>query len=112
VFPQANLRFNHKVHVDLKIECERCHNSSFSADLPPEKRSMREDVKLATRFQLPKMQSCLECHDGSSAPSACDTCHLVDGTGRLQLTFPSGQLRPTQGDPIRLDHGPRDDYNH
>ena len=50
--PRANLIFNHKVHVDKKVECSACH-----ADMTK--------VGLATRQQLPKMETCLSCHDGT-----------------------------------------------
>jgi hypothetical protein len=97
--PTPNLKFNHKVHVDRKIECTTCHGK------------MR-DVTLATRMQLPKMVTCLDCHDGSQASSACTTCHLERAPGRLQLAFASGALRPMQGNPFGLDHGPRFEFNH
>ncbi|HLL85453.1 MAG TPA: cytochrome c3 family protein [Longimicrobium sp.] len=97
--PTANLRFNHKVHVDRKVECKVCHAGT-------------ESVALATRMQLPKMATCLTCHDGRQASAACTTCHLKDGSGRLQTQFLSGLLRPMQGDPLGLDHGPRFEFNH
>lgn len=98
--PTANLRFNHKVHVDRKIECKTCHTGI-------------EQAELATRMQLPKMSTCMTCHDGSGgAPSECTTCHLKEPSGRLQLQFLSGLLRPMQGDPLGMDHGPRYEFNH
>jgi len=97
--PTANLRFNHKAHVDKKVDCKVCHVGV-------------EAVGLATRMQLPKMATCLTCHDGHQAPSACGTCHLQDPSGRLQLQFLSGVLRPMQGDPFGMDHGPRFEFNH
>jgi hypothetical protein len=97
--PPANLRFTHKVHLDRKVECTTCHGDMTK-------------VNLATRQQLPKMATCLECHDGKLAPNDCKTCHLTEASGRLQLTFSSGILRPMQGDPLGLDHGPRFEFTH
>ncbi len=99
IFPAPNLKFPHKRHVDLKIKCESCHGTM-------------KDVSLATRSQLPRMDSCLECHDDSRAPAGCNTCHLTGATGRLQLSFSSGILRPQQGDPFGMDHGPRFEFTH
>jgi hypothetical protein len=70
------------------------------------------DVTLATTQQLPKMATCLNCHDGKSAPSDCKTCHLTQPSGRLTLTFTSALLRPMQGNPLGLDHGSRYDFQH
>jgi len=98
-FPSPNLKFNHKVHVDKKIECTTCHGEM-------------KQVTLGTRMQLPKMSTCLECHDGSTASSGCTTCHLEGPSGRLQLNFASGILRPMQANPFGLDHGPRYEFSH
>lgn len=97
--PPGNLRFNHKVHVDKKVECTTCHGAMT-------------DVQLATRQQLPKMATCFECHNGNVASKECRTCHLTEPSGRLQLTFPSGVLRPMQGNPLGVDHGPRYEFTH
>ena len=104
IFPTANLLMNHRVHREKKIDCVTCHNSSVT-------NTMRE-VGLATRLQLPKMDTCLTCHDGKTAPAACSTCHVSDKTGRIAQQFASGILRPMQGDPFGLDHGPRFEFNH
>jgi hypothetical protein len=103
-FPTPNLVFNHKVHIDRKIECSTCHFSSATGSM--------EDVKLGTRFQLPKMDTCLSCHNGSTAPAECRTCHISDPSGRMQLAFANATLRPMQGDPLGLDHGPRYEFTH
>lgn len=103
-FGTPNLIFNHQVHLERKVDCTVCHNSSISGTMA--------DVGLATRYQLPKMETCLTCHNGSTAPSGCSTCHVTDGVGRLQLSFASGVLRPMQGDPLGIDHGPRFELNH
>jgi hypothetical protein len=97
--PAAHLRFSHKVHVDRKVDCAVCHGEM-------------KNVGLATRQQLPKMATCFECHNGRQASNACATCHVTQPSGRLQLTFDSGILRPMQGNPLGMDHGPRFEFNH
>jgi hypothetical protein len=117
-FPAANLVFNHQNHIDRLLTpikaanpkadannvCQTCHFSAATGSM--------DDVGLSTRFQLPKMETCLNCHNGSSASAECRTCHLTDPSGRLQLTFASVSLRPMQGDPLGLDHGPRYEFTH
>lgn len=97
--PNANLKFNHKVHVEKKVDCVVCHGSM-------------KDVGLATRNHLPKMDTCLVCHDNQFASATCKTCHPVEPSGRLTLAFASGLLRPMQGDPFGMDHGPRFEFTH
>lgn len=100
VVPPPNLIFNHTLHTkQLKIGCEACHGSF-------------EKLGLATRQQLPKMATCLVCHDGKTADAACGECHPTQPSGRLELTFLSGLLRPAQGNPFGMDHGPRFEFNH
>ncbi len=101
-FPRAALRFSHASHLALKIQCAECHGSF-------------EKVDLATRDQLPKMATCLVCHDGRSARDRCDTCHpaALDARGaRIQTELPGGRLRPGPTDPLGLDHGPRYERTH
>ncbi len=133
-WPRANLLFDHEKHVTGdKLPCTTCHFSSVAA---ADGGYNMEQVELATRYQLPKMEVCLDCHDDHhTAPnqhvarSDCRTCHLTVAqvperasdasgnkrntrVGELQLTFPSGLLRPLQGDPLGLDHGPKYELNH
>jgi hypothetical protein len=104
-FPHANLVFPHDVHVtQKKMGCNTCHFSTATGSM--------EDVGLSTRYQLPKMDVCLKCHNGVEAPAQCKTCHLTDASGRLQLVFTSATLKPAQGDPLGLDHGPRYEFTH
>jgi hypothetical protein len=84
--PKPNLRFDHKVHADRNIGCGQCHGAI-------------EELEVATRDQLPRMQGCFGCHAMSGAAqggakSACDTCHLTDGGGRMKLMFSTGELKP------------------
>jgi len=99
VLPRAELVFSHRAHFERHIACETCHEAMAQ-------------VGLATRMQLPKMKACLGCHDGTTAPAECRTCHLRAPTGRLQLQFTSGLLRPMAGNPLGLDHGPRFEFGH
>ncbi|HEY8212442.1 MAG TPA: cytochrome c3 family protein [Myxococcaceae bacterium] len=99
LFPAPNLRFNHQVHVQRKVDCAVCH-----ASVPA--------TSLAGRTELPKMATCLRCHDGRSASADCATCHPAEPGGRLRLTFASGILRPAAGNPLGLDHGPRYELTH
>ncbi|MFT7624762.1 MAG: hypothetical protein ACI9WU_003952 [Myxococcota bacterium] len=80
--PVPNLKMNHKVHIDKGIACSRCHG-----DL--------SGVQVATRENaLPSMNTCLECHDGKTAPDECRTCHISKPDGRLVTRFASGELKP------------------
>jgi hypothetical protein len=85
--PPARLRFPHARHVTLEgVTCLTCH-----AGVP--------EVDVATRANLPRMETCLSCHDGAKAPGDCRTCHPTGRGGRLQTAFAEGQLVPD-------DHGP------
>lgn len=97
--PAANLRFDHRLHVEKKVRCQTCHGEM-------------EGVGLATRAQLPKMATCLECHDGAQAKAECATCHLTGSGGRLITQFTSGLLKPMRGNPFGMDHGPRFEFTH
>jgi hypothetical protein len=106
-WPVPNLVFNHKVHVSKEgqgLACERCHFGASGRGM--------EEVDLSTRYQLPKMKTCFECHNGGSAPADCRTCHVTDASGRMQIVFSTATLRPIQGDPLGLDHGPRYEFTH
>ncbi|MFH1699886.1 MAG: cytochrome c3 family protein [Candidatus Zixiibacteriota bacterium] len=60
--PDRELVFNHKNHLDLDIDCRRCHiNIEYSPRSRPE--------------NMPKMSLCFDCHDGSKAERECDLCH-------------------------------------
>jgi Cytochrome c7 and related cytochrome c len=76
------LKFNHKLHFERGISCEACHAGV-------------EDVGLATGSELPRMASCLGCHDGQRATARCVSCHPTLPDGRLRTKFPSGVLAPS-----------------
>jgi Cytochrome c7 and related cytochrome c len=82
VIPTPNLKFNHAVHASRGVPCARCHGDLATIDL-------------ATRAQLPRMATCLECHDGRTAAGTCATCHPTVAGGRLQTVFPEGRLVPS-----------------
>lgn len=99
--PDPNLKFPHKVHLDRKIACESCHG-----DL--------SKVGLATRQQLPKMETCLECHDNRQASAKCETCHLTQPDRKLQMQFANtrADLRPLAGNPFGMAHTARFEFEH
>jgi len=110
-FPRPNVVFSHARHLArlgggdasaTDAACERCHGPMG-------------EVELATRAQLPRMATCLECHDGRAASQRCALCHLAAPAGKgaaLQTAFASGTLRPGPENPFGLDHGPRFERAH
>ena len=84
--PQAHLRFSHQRHLAVDgVRCSTCHPNVA-----------KEDV--ATRDDLPPMETCLTCHDGKQAPADCTTCHLKGRGGVVKTVYDSGELKPD-------DHG-------
>jgi len=55
--------FQHSLHVDdMELSCDECHASVNEAD--------------GSSWSIfPKMDLCLECHDGDTADDACEYCH-------------------------------------
>ncbi len=82
VVPTANLKFNHKVHLDRNISCETCHGD------------LSQIQTASPDNSLPVMGTCLTCHTGQDASDACSTCHTNDASGRLVTQFPEGELVP------------------
>lgn len=86
--PPPNLIFNHKVHLANGIECQQCHKRV-------------EETQVATRDNLPLMDTCLECHtskttiNGTRPPATCQTCHLSTPDGLLRSKYPTGVLQPS-----------------
>jgi hypothetical protein len=84
------LKFGHASHATTP--CARCHGDMTRVDL-------------ATREQLPRMSTCLECHKSGTQERRCADCHLAKLGGLLETEFPHGALVPHRtglGD----DHGP------
>lgn len=79
-WPSPRLHFSHAAHGEgsrADLACESCHLD------------VRE-VGLATRAQLPSMDSCWRCHGGDGigrrvegASHACTSCHLAAADGSL-----------------------------
>jgi hypothetical protein len=82
--PPPNLKFDHSLHRVKGVACRTCHG-----DLQAER------VGLATRAQLPKMATCLTCHDGRTAARKCITCHLAGPGGIVRTDFVEGPLAPS-----------------
>lgn len=93
VIPPPNLVFDHALHLDRGVPCVRCH-----ADV--------REVQVATRAQLPRMETCLECHhDGGEATGACAACHPSGPDGRLRTWMSNGErLVPSLGNPFGIGH--------
>ncbi|MBI3070902.1 MAG: cytochrome C [Deltaproteobacteria bacterium] len=81
VFPTANLKFPHRLHLERNIGCETCHKGITK-------------TKLASRAHLPEMATCLTCHTGKKAPSRCATCHIATPDDRVVTRYAEGDLRP------------------
>lgn len=103
----ARLRFSHALHMTVQqasagegpptrvdVSCERCHGDMSK-------------VRLATEIQLPKEQSCLECHDGGSEPGhasdTCATCH-PSGPGGQLITAPVDDMDAPRLMPRKNNH--------
>lgn len=61
-----SLKISHKKHLERGIECTFCHANVVHGP--------NAAVK-----NIPKMSSCLECHDGSRASNSCELCHETFG---------------------------------
>ncbi|MEE9382557.1 MAG: cytochrome c3 family protein, partial [Nannocystaceae bacterium] len=70
IVPTARLIFSHKIHAQRGVKCSTCHAGM-------------DKVRMATTLQLPREQTCLECHDGVQAASRCSTCHPTERGGKL-----------------------------
>jgi len=87
IFPAANLRFNHKLHLDKGATCADCHGAAADP-------------------RLPSMKTCRACHQKKKRASVrCVVCHKANKDGRLVTRFSSGKLRP-RGTLHGATHGP------
>jgi hypothetical protein len=91
VFQVNNIVFSHQSHLKRGTKCEACHGHV-------------DEQTLATRDNLPRMSTCLTCHDGTKAPNRCSECHLTEPDGILKTRFASGVLAPS-GTLTDDDHG-------
>lgn len=57
------IRFDHSKHAGKRgVECATCHAAVDTA-------------QASSTHTLPRMETCLACHDNRTAPAACETCH-------------------------------------
>ena len=94
--PPPALKFSHVAHA--ASACTACHAGVAAVDL-------------ADRAQLPRMETCLACHDDVRASAACATCHLTGTDGLLRTALPGGALVPTGG-ASGAAHGPGFEQEH
>jgi len=68
------IRFSHLTHLDRGYHCGHCHRDAGQED----------------HGAVP-METCLECHDGDTAPERCTLCH-TDPSHALPNTHGAGWL--------------------
>lgn len=85
VSPTGDLNIPHRAHVVvLKMRCVECHAYLVHEKSPEGK-------------NLPRMATCLTCHDGKTVKNACVTCHTAKaapanhGTADWLVVHPQGQ---------------------
>ncbi len=62
---KAKVMFNHKMHVDQKLECTYCHKGLDKVD-----------YSFQSADYLPSMEICSGCHNETKiASNACESCH-------------------------------------
>ncbi|MBE0447713.1 MAG: NapC/NirT family cytochrome c [Actinobacteria bacterium] len=61
----GGLNVPHKLHIDKKLKCTTCHGRVVHGD---------------AKERSPKMELCMKCHNGETAPDACGVCHTKMGT--------------------------------
>lgn len=70
--------FSHRVHADHGALCQDCHEERADGGK-----------------SLPSMQRCEDCHGEQGIELGCAGCHLADASGKLETSFDSGTLVPT-----------------
>jgi cytochrome c nitrite reductase small subunit len=80
VTESAAIRVRHADFVETGTRCTECHGEAGHGP--------------ALGRTVPTMDKCVTCHDGSRAPSNCDTCHLSDVAtlGDIPSNYPKTQL--------------------
>jgi hypothetical protein len=65
VSPSGDLNIPHRAHVDvLDVDCVHCHEFLVHETNPE-------------GTHAPRMEMCMECHDGEQAKDACAVCHTA-----------------------------------
>jgi len=83
--------FDHKLHLDAKVSCERCHTVTDS------------NIRLNDEM-LPKMDTCVKCHAqrNPKAASDCLSCHVKG----FEKVAPAWDSRPKDHTPLWVtNHG-------
>jgi hypothetical protein len=84
-----DLTFDHKAHVERKVECITCHKDIPTSEMPG-------------THPTPSMAGCNTCHNKVTAQTQCETCHK-----NLATLFPNshtkGNFRRDHGNLIRLN---------
>jgi hypothetical protein len=60
--PRRGIVFSHQSHLNRKADCLTCHVGIDQHTTPDP-------------FAVPSMGTCMNCHDGTTAPNKCSLCH-------------------------------------
>lgn len=90
IIRSMGIRVSHKEFLAKGYFCTNCHNTTAHGKIVPQ-----------TRY--PSMDKCLVCHNGKTASSKCNLCHVKDVGKRIRKpkrTFPKttlGELTTCEG---------------
>lgn len=85
------MRVSHKEIISAGYECDYCHSTVAHG-------------KSTVRKNVPEMEKCLGCHNGSAASGACEKCHIkIDVVGQTDRI--AGNWQTTHGPNWRKLHG-------
>ena len=79
---QPAVTFTHKAHsIDRGVACTECHHNMMEVGTPPCVSCHTLEGQGSTRkAELAYHDQCITCHkaapDGTSAPTACEACHV------------------------------------
>ncbi len=83
----GGIRMRHSDVLDIGYACTDCHSTAGHGP----------DV---VRARYPTMTQCIQCHDGTKAPSRCPTCHSQDvgiasrrGAGQVEVDLPKVTIK-------------------
>jgi len=60
--PEREILFDHSLHLNMDLQCEKCHGSIASSEKP--------DITF-----MPTKPLCFSCHDNTTATQECSVCH-------------------------------------